>query len=267
MAKGPGRPRGSRNKPRPAAGEPLKPIATVGMETYRAALAEPPGAVQQETPQSSDEKPSGTPAPAPAPTFDPAKFDGGSTTAVGSDEAKIEATITPEPSPAPRRGRPPGPRTQINVSGLEQLLLGVHTTLMHATKAPEWELGPEEARAIAEAYTEAAKHYPSLNIDPKHAAVVNLGTTLSIVYGSRIAAFRMRKNIERGARRGNIAQPVIIPQPAPEPASGMRAEQVNGAPVEQAAPVMTQEIRTGEIAGVGNIVFPSDHPLVSGRKQ
>jgi hypothetical protein len=151
---------------------------------------------------------------------------------------------------------------------MEQLLLGIHGTLAAATRASEFELDQQEARAIAEAYTEAAKHYPALNIDPKHAAIMNLGSTLSIVYGSRIIAYRARKSLERAQRRTNSGAPPVAPQARPaapqEQPAAVHVETINGIPVPP--PMPTAEIRTGEIAGVGNIVFPADHPLVSGRK-
>jgi hypothetical protein len=276
MARGPGRPKGSRNKTGQFT-SPAKSITEIGTEAYRQALETQPTPKPVVIDPPSQDATAGKSAPdaadkPAAPSFDPSKFEGGFSTAVGDPPpvpAPPDATEAkpPEPDIARRRGRPPGPRGNINASGMEQLLLGIHTTLYHATKAPEWELGKEEAHAVAEAYAEAAKHYPMLNIDPKHAAVINLGTTLSIVYGSRVMAFRMRKAMERGARpqRVNTA-PVTPAQPAP----AMRAETLNGIPVPpetKPPPVPTEELRTGEVPGLGNIVFPADHPLVSGRKQ
>jgi hypothetical protein len=197
-------------------------------------------------------------------TFDPNKFDGGYETAVG---AETPASPNEPPIDAPKRGRPPGSRSkpvQINITGLEALLLGIHQTLQAATQVPEFGMSPVEAHNIAEAWAEAAKHYPVLNLDPKVAAIINLGTTISIVYGSRITAFKIRKSIERAQRRPIQPAPPTN-QPTPVQHAGMMQEQVNGhIPEPPKPPVATREIRTGEIPGVGNIEFPPDHPLVKG---
>lgn len=198
--------------------------------------------------------------------FDPKKFEGGFDTAVGDTAPEaVEIPGTPQPEPIQaRRGRPPGPRVALNISGIEKLLLGIHTTLLAATGIPEMEMSKEEAAQIAEAYGDVCKHYPQWALPSHHAAVVNLGTTLSIVYGSRIVSWRARQGTPRARRPEPAPAQAGV---APHPAQATTQEMMNGIPVppEQPAPVMTQEIRTGEIAGVGSIVFGEDHPLVSGK--
>ena len=162
-----------------------------------------------------------------------------------------------------KRGRPPGSKNAgtINISGVEKLLLGIHTTLHAAFKAPELELGEDEAREMAKAYADVAACYPALQIPAEVTAIANLCGVVSIVYGSRISAYRMRMASER--RQGRAAQPAkpFVPPTAPIPDN-----QMNG--VEQPGPAkpVPQDVRKGVIAGIGEIEFPEDHPLMRGNK-
>lgn len=241
------RPKGSKNKPKVKS----PPIASATPRTTPEPIA-----------------PVDAPTLTAEPTFDPVAFSGGYETAVGErppePDPATQNTSQDTPEPARRRGRPPGAR--VNVSGMEQLLFGIHTTLFKATGVPEFEISQDEAHAIAEAYAEVCKHYEVFNIDPKHAAIVNFGSTVSIVYGSRFISWRARQTPRRARPTPQPEQqtaPFVPPQP-------VTAEQVNGIPIDPRTappPKPTAEIRTGEIPGVGSIVFGEDHPLVSGTKQ
>lgn len=116
-----------------------------------------------------------------------------------------------------------------------------------------------EAHELANAYANVAQYYPSLNLDPKYAALGNLGACISIVYGSKIMAYRMRMAYEKSERQRNGHQTASPVQAAPVP------EPQNGAAKADAKPV-PEAVRTGEIPGVGSITFPPDHPLMGGRK-
>ena len=218
--------------------------------------------------------------------FDPSAATVGYTEAIGVPPETAPPGASPSPD-APRRGRPPGSRNSranISIGGMETLLVGIHATMTAAFSIPEFEMSKEEAHQISEAWAETAKYYPVLNFDPAVAAPINLATTLCIVYGSRIAAFKIRKNAEHAQARQRIPQnnpaPLTTnpPTPAPQqhPPPGVTQQDIdrmpmppaptfmNGSGKEKSAP---RDIRTGIIAGVGAIEFPPDHPLVSGRKQ
>jgi len=128
------------------------------------------------------------------------------------------------------------------------------------------ELSEAEAKELAKAYDRVAQFYPVMNLDKRVAAIVNLGSVVAVTYGTRIITYRSRKARERGIVR---AKPIIEGMPATSapmpPAPDF--SQVNGnkpAPQPKPGPVPV-EIRTGEIPGVGRIVFPEDDPMF-GRK-
>ena len=195
--------------------------------------------------------------------FDPTTFDGGSIEPVGSPETGSNG----ETGEIKRgRGRPPGSRNgagtkakaaPLNISGVEKVLLGIHTTLQAAFSIPELELSKEEASEMAKAYSDVAVFYPKLLLSDQVAATFNLLSVTAIVYGSRISAWRFRKSMER-------KQP-----PPPRPDAALRAAppapSPGEAPREQPRKV-PDEARVGEIPGVGNIVFPADHELMGGKK-
>lgn len=138
-------------------------------------------------------------------------------------------------------------------------MLGIHSTLHVAFKIPELELEQGEAREIAKAYADVAEHYSFLKIDPKFAAVANLCAAVSITYGSRITAYRLRMANERALRRAQSPQtaPFVEPTPAAPAAN-------NGA---RRAMQTDATLRTGHVEGVGDVEFPPDHPLVKGTVQ
>lgn len=199
--------------------------------------------------------------------FDPTTAEGGHREPVAGPFDTPAQPETPDETPVagePRRkrGRPPGSSNRapkvlpINVSGVEQLLLGIHTTLFMATSIPELELSENEAREIAKAYNEAVKHYPILNVDPKHAALLNLGSVLSITYGSRVIAWKAR-TAKPSTQRSQSAAP-------PQPQNTMNG-QSPPMPSELQQP-SAPKVNVGEIPGVGNVEFPPDHDLVRGRR-
>lgn len=190
---------------------------------------------------------------------------GGYGEAVGNAPADDNGTVSTSPD-KPRRGRPPGSggkASSIDISGVEKLLLGIHSTLQLVTGAQEFALSNDEARELAKAYADVAKYYPSLTLDNRYSAIATLGAQVSIIYGSRIMAYRMRLASEKRSQgtQQRASQPAPAQQPVP-------VEQMNGVatPPAKAEPV-SKELRTGEIPGVGNIEFPPDHPLMGGRRQ
>jgi hypothetical protein len=144
-----------------------------------------------------------------------------------------------------------------------------------------------EARDIAKAYADVAQYYPKLKMPGHVSAVVTLGSIVAVNYGARVMAFRMRKANERqGPRVVQQSRPV---QPVPSkpmqtqdlqaplspsvanmpPNAFTPAPSKDGWTAPENAPLkrreVTTEMRTGEIPGVGPIVFPPDHPLLGGK--
>jgi hypothetical protein len=92
----------------------------------------------------------------------------------------------------------------VSVSGIEAVLVSLHTIAATVTRTPELVLDGTEAEAMAKSIAEVAKHYPT-NIDPKLMAWVNLSATSAMIYGPRLWLIRDRKDKERR------------PTPAPDP--------------------------------------------------
>lgn len=65
---------------------------------------------------------------------------------------------------------------------------------------PEIALEKSEAKALAEATAEVAKHYP-MAIDPKTIAWVNLATCMGLTYGPRVYMLRKRLDAEAREKR------------------------------------------------------------------
>jgi len=149
-------------------------------------------------------------------------------------------------------------------------LLGIHTGLAAITGAPEFALDPREAADMAKATADVAQHYPVTFIDPKTLAWINLIQTTGFIYGSRLFAYRMRRNASAPARPAPAPrQPPLDTRSRVEPlrqtSEGLApANGMNGSP-HMAPPIPPREtppnVNVGEIPGVGTIEFPPDHPL------
>lgn len=205
--------------------------------------------------------------------IDPATVEAGFTDPVSGPQTPESTTepSTGETVAAPRRGRPPGSatKTKLNISGVETCLLGIHTTLAMMLGVPELEMNKPEAEQLAEAYANVAAHYPVMQLPDKQLALVNFGSTVAIIYGAKLAAYKMRKAMSRPS----VVTP-LRPQPArttgsgvstaPPPnefnaSAGQPANGVDLTPKEE-IPV-PQSLRTGHIPGIGDVVFPADNPL------
>lgn len=208
-------------------------------------------------------------------TIDPSEFSGGDTTPVGSpDQSGDIAEPIKRGRGRPRKDGSSGPRPQksgkgnINVSGVEKLLLGIHTTLSTSFRVPEIELDATEASELAKAYAEVAAYYPAWQIPDDVAAMLNLCGVVSSVYGSRLMAYRMRRAMEKrqfAAQNSAVDVGAAPVNPQQQQAQSSQPPAANGAVTEKPR-IIPEEVRVGEIPGVGNIVFPADHPLMGGRK-
>jgi hypothetical protein len=99
----------------------------------------------------------------------------------------------------------------------------MHAMAAGAFDTPELALDDDEAKQIANATAEVAKHY-SVNIDPKTLAWMNFGWAVSCVYGSRVVAITMRRRNEKEAAKKakqNFASPTADEEtPAPVHSTG-----------------------------------------------
>lgn len=133
-------------------------------------------------------------------TIDPSAIGGGSAASDGDNGGIGE--------PRKRRGRKPGSRNAPkaiphNIDAIEALLLGTHTLLASVSRVPELGIEPLEAKQVATAYVNVARHYPILQQSEKVIDWTNLLIALGAVYGSRLYSYRMRKP----------AQPAAPPRP------------------------------------------------------
>lgn len=103
------------------------------------------------------------------------------------------------------------------------LLYGIHGFLAELTKTPELAVEKPEAEKLGSAMQDVAKCYGHA-IDPRVAAWIQLGMVASAVYGTRIAAIRMRKRAQAREARLKVTsissgvnghpQPDAQPEPA-----------------------------------------------------
>lgn len=159
-----------------------------------------------------------------------------------------------------RRGRPPGSgggggkqkakTLPLNVTGLEKLLVGIHTGLAVVSRRTEWALdttpsdafdGKSESAYYATACADVAKHYGGELFDQKTVDWLNLIQCLALIYGSRIIAIRMT--------------PKIAPKP--------KAPTVQEAAKHFASPANTHngDASRVHIEGIGDVQLPDDNPL------
>lgn len=95
------------------------------------------------------------------------------------------------------------------------MLLAVHNGLAAVTGAPEFAIDQEEAEGLAKAAANVARHYNTPKMAQKTIDWLTLGSTLGAVYGTRIAAYRLRtadarreaREREAQRRRGGVKPP------------------------------------------------------------
>lgn len=87
-------------------------------------------------------------------------------------------------------------KAKANVSGIEKILFSLHLGVAKFTKIEELALDREESKVLAEAVAEVSSHY-NVEINPKTAAWLGLVTAFGTIYGPRVAAFGVRKKMER----------------------------------------------------------------------
>lgn len=100
--------------------------------------------------------------------------------------------------------------TRLDLSGFAASLLFAHNLLATFTQTPEFRLEQKEADELTAAAAKVASHY-DIETTQKTMDIVNLGTCMAAIYGSRLVAINIRKSRERTARAGGV---VITPAEA-----------------------------------------------------
>lgn len=112
------------------------------------------------------------------------------------------------PEPKRGRGRPRGPGTagksakkaaQIDINGLEKILLSAHAFLAAISKTPEIVIDETEAKALADGAAKVARHY-NIIISEKSQDWANFIMALAAVYGTRLVAMAKTKRDTRLAQ-------------------------------------------------------------------
>lgn len=93
----------------------------------------------------------------------------------------------------------------VDLSGLEALLLGVHSGISAMLKSDVWELEEEEAKSLAVAASRVAAHY-DMGGSQKMIDWGMLLTTLGSVYGTRIMAASIDSKTKRKEQTQNGIQ-------------------------------------------------------------
>lgn len=125
---------------------------------------------------------------------------------------------------APRkRGRPAGSTSKsatrekaapTTLKGIEKILFSMHTMVAGFVDIPEIEISKDESTMMAEAIAEVASHY-NATLDPKALAWFGFAGAMGAVYGPRVAAFRMRKSMEKSNGKNPNNLSVIKPNAGP----------------------------------------------------
>lgn len=173
----------------------------------------------------------------PARTVDPSSVGGNN----GNDADDNNAS-----KPKRGRGRPAGSSNKIKsvplgISGVEKVLIGIHTSLSLLTGIDELAMGDAEAHEIAQASSDLMRHYGGGALDQKTIDWLNFLQAIGIAYGGRMLAVRARKR---------VAPSNVVP--------------LRAVPSENK---LERDAANATIPGIGAVQFPPGHDLNPARKQ
>lgn len=116
-------------------------------------------------------------------------------------------------SPRKKRGRKAGSKRVTKkenedlVGLLSKTLYAVHLGIAGVSQVPECKITEQEADSLAECFGRLQEAY-GVNVDPRTAALVSLGSTMAAIYGPRYVIYQMRTNAPKentGGAPGNAA--------------------------------------------------------------
>ena len=96
------------------------------------------------------------------------------------------------------------------MSGLAGVLVGLTETIAQWRNVPEIGLDPAEAKELMAATQNVLRHY-SIETTQKGADFIALFGTLSMIVGTRIAAYNLRIRIEREQSQQRGFRPTVVP--------------------------------------------------------
>lgn len=133
-------------------------------------------------------------------TLDPAELAGSAASGSPADSGAGNGSAA-RGSKAARSDKAPKKVAKVNVDGLSKILLAIHTTLAVKTQDPLWLLDEKEAKMMADAASEVAKHY-DMGLADKYIAWGHLAYAAGAVYGTRAVA-----SMARSQRQDQPANP------------------------------------------------------------
>lgn len=146
----------------------------------------------------------------------------------------LDGQTAPEPAGKPRKprsdaGKARGPRaaakaksstSSLDLSGLGGVLVGLTAALAEFRNVPEFALDERESVELMGATQNVLRHY-NIETTQKGADYIALVGVVTMLFGTRVAAYNLRKRMEREEQRGQpIASNVVrmaaqAPQPTP----------------------------------------------------
>lgn len=104
---------------------------------------------------------------------------------------------------AARANRPKKEGVVLDLSGIENALIGLHAGIAMFTRNEDWLLSDEEGRAAGSAIGNVARHYPAVAGSQKIVDWVMLIQTLGFMYGPRVMSEVSKRKAKRHEPVGN----------------------------------------------------------------
>ncbi len=131
------------------------------------------------------------------------------------DESGETVEDTGPTAPKPKKARS---KKSFDVDGVESLLLSIHLSLSALTGVRELAIDVSEAKALAGAAANVARHYDMPELPQKMIDWANLIIACAVVYGPRVVAIKARapkKVVPIKPENDKVAPHVIIPSSGP----------------------------------------------------
>lgn len=96
----------------------------------------------------------------------------------------------------------------MDLSSLTGMFVGLHAILAERTGVPELQMSDDEGKQFMLAAQNVMRHY-SVETTQKTLDWIALFGTAGGIYGTRFAAYQMRKNAEKAEKNANILHPTF----------------------------------------------------------